>query len=214
MLGWVFFLLCLPPVLAVQLCESDAPGAYKVRLSIRTALGDKAYDWNEHEKFLFRATMAYAMRLHKQQEFGVSNIIVCRESPRVSFWFVVTSPLNSSALVDKGDVERAVSKSRHRINSAFLLSDSSLEFVGIYPTLVAPVAPDTPPWLIVFGVVIGLVGAGIVFLLVSTMMEKRRKKKEKAGEHEEERVKTVENGSMTDGVYNTTFSDDERFTEM
>uniref|UniRef100_A0A2I4AHF1 Collectrin n=1 Tax=Austrofundulus limnaeus TaxID=52670 RepID=A0A2I4AHF1_AUSLI len=217
MLERIVFVLCLLPVLSAELCKPDAPGAYKVRLSIRTALGDNAYNWNKNEMFLFKAAMAYAMSNHTGKEYSVSNINVCKETLRVSFWFVVTSPDDPSTPVGKELVEAAVSKSRHRINSAFLLSDSTLEFVGIYPTLAAPVAPDTPPWLIAFGVVIGLVGAGIVFLLVSTVVEKKRRKKKKAEEKEEDeeaRVKTVENGSTSDGIYNTTFSDEDRFTEM
>ncbi|GLD65488.1 collectrin [Lates japonicus] len=195
----IFFLLCLSTALAEQLCRPEASDGYRVRLSIKTALGDEAYVWNDNEMFLFRATLAFAMRNHiRGQEFEVSNIIVCDETPRVSFWFVVTSPQNTSQLVDKESVEEAVRKSRNRINSAFLLTDKTLEFIGIPPTLAAPVNPDTPPWLIVFGVVMGAVGAGIIVLLVSSVVQKKRKKDEKPDDEEideETRVKTVENSA-------------------
>ncbi|KAK2835902.1 hypothetical protein Q5P01_016386 [Channa striata] len=207
MLETIFFLLCLSSALAEQLCKPDASDGYKVRLSIRTALGKEAYDWNENEMFLFRATLAFAMRNHiSGHKFEVSNIIVCDETPRVSFWFVVAYP-NISNLVDKGLVEEAVRNSRHRINSAFLLTDKTLEFIGIPPTLAAPVNPATPPWLIVFGVVIGLVGAGIIILLVSSLVQRKRRK------NEDTRGKIVENGH-NEGVYNMSFSDDDRFTQM
>ncbi|TDH08103.1 hypothetical protein EPR50_G00094270 [Perca flavescens] len=218
MLEKILVLLCLPSALAQQLCTPGASDGYKVRLSIITALGDQAYVWNENEMFLFRATLAFAMRTHfNGQTYNVSNIVVCDETPRVSFWFVVTSPLDTSQLVSREDVEEAVRKSRNRINSAFLLTDKTLEFIGIAPTLAAPVYPDPPPWLIVFGVIMGAVGAGIIILLVTSVLQKKRKKNEKSEDEDDEedtRVKTVENGTASDGVYNMSFSDDERFTKM
>ncbi|KAM6939430.1 collectrin [Lycodopsis pacificus] len=218
MLAQILVLLCLSSAWAQQLCMPEASDGYKVRLSINTALGDQAYVWNENEMFLFRATLAFAMRSHSDgQDYNVSNIVVCDETPRVSFWFVVTSPLNSSLLVGRSDVEEAVRKSRNRINSAFLLTDRSLEFIGIPPILAAPVNPDTPPWLIVFGVVMGAVGAGIVVLLVTSAVQKKRKKDKTSGDEdveEESRVKTVGNDAARDGVYNTSFSDDDPVTQM
>ncbi|CAB1439270.1 unnamed protein product [Pleuronectes platessa] len=215
MLEKTFFLLCLSSALGNELCTPGASDGYKVRLSINTALGEEAYPWNPNEMFLFRASLAFAMRNHiAGQIFEVSNIVVCDETPRVSFWFVVTSPLNPSELVNKGNVEEAVRKSRNRINSAFLLSDNTLEFVGIPPTLAAPVSPDTPPWLIVFGVVMGAVGAGIVAVLVLSVVQKKRKKSRKTEDEDTEveiRPKAMENG---DGVYNPSFTDEEPITQM
>ncbi|XP_008296983.1 collectrin [Stegastes partitus] len=218
MLDKILFLLCLAAALADQRCMPGAPQGFHVRLSIKTALGDEAYVWNENEMFLFRASLAFAMRNHMGgQQFEVSNIIVCNETERVSFWFVVTSPLDTSQLIDQENVEVAVRKSRNRINGAFLLNDKTLEFIGILPTLAAPFIPATPPWLIAFGVVMGAVGAGIIIMLVSSVVQRKRKANEKTRDEdndEETRVKTVENGAARDGVYNMSFSEDERFTEM
>ncbi|XP_041863362.1 collectrin [Melanotaenia boesemani] len=217
MLEKIFLLLCLAPALPAQLCGPNAPDAYKVRLSIKTALGKEAYEWDDSERFFFRASLAYAMRNHIQgQNFSVSNIIVCDETPRVSFWFVVMSPVDMS-LIERGEVEEAVRKSRNRINSAFLLSDETLEFIGILPTLAAPAVPDTPPWLIVFGLVMGVIVAGFVVLLMSSVLQKKRKKNNVIDEEEndeERRVKTAENGSVNEGVCNTAFTEDEGFTQM
>ncbi|XP_034387186.1 collectrin [Cyclopterus lumpus] len=211
MLWKVLLLLGLSSAWAQKLCSPGASDGYKVRLSINSALGDQAYVWNENEMFLFRATLAFAMRTYSDgQEYDVANVVVCDETPRVSFWFVVTSPLDASLLVDKRRVEEAVRKSRSRINSAFLLTDDTLEFIGIPPTLEAPVAPDTPPWLIAFGVVMGGVGAGIVVLLVSSVVQKIRKKRD----GEEETGGKTENEAASDAIYNMSFSDDEPVTQM
>ncbi|XP_030642883.1 collectrin [Chanos chanos] len=221
MLAKILFLLCLTHTSAQDLCKSDTDDGYKVRLSIKTALGDDAYTWNDSEQFLFKATLAFAMMQYMPEEtFNLSNILICDETERVSFWFVVMSPQNQSQLIPKAEVENAVRKSRNRINSAFLLTDKTLEFVGIPPTFAAPVVYTTPPWLIVFGVVIGAVCAGIVAILISTFIQKSRKTKEKENDlvSDEETMRSVGNGMAglgdKDGVYNQSFVDDDRFTKL
>ncbi|CAL8273687.1 unnamed protein product [Arctogadus glacialis] len=216
MLGALLVLLGTTACLAQDLCTDETSEGFKVRLSIKTALGQQAYVWNESEMFLFRATLAFAMRQHfKNNEYNVSSILVCNETQRVSFHFVVLDPSDSTQLIQKTAVEAAVRKSRHRINSAFLLSDGTLEFLQIPPTLATPYSPATPPWLIAFGVVIGAVCAGIIVMLVSSLLGPKKGKGE--DDDEEEGGGVGRNGiacDALDGACNGGFSDDDRLTQM
>ncbi|XP_006639184.2 collectrin [Lepisosteus oculatus] len=227
MLAGLLVLLILMPALAVAACEPNGQDAYKVRLSIKTALGKNAYEWNESELFLFRATLAFAMRRYLNKEnFNVSNVIVCKETPRVSFWFVITDPGNTSELIPRTEVENAVRMSRNRINSAFLLTDKTLQFIGIPPTMAVPLEPATQPWLIVFGVIISLVMVAILALIIHGAIQKRRRGKaisdeEEEKEEEEKQGQITENGihcEVTDGkegVHNRGFhQEDERLTQL
>ncbi|KAI5609265.1 collectrin precursor, partial [Silurus asotus] len=194
---------------------------YLVRLSIRTELGDNAYKWNDSEMFFFRASMAFAMRSFTgDQTYDVSNIVVCNVTERISFWIVVTSPSNNSQLIPKYMVEKAIRKSRNRINNAFLLTDQTLEFLGINPTLAAPLQYDTPPWLIAFGVVIGVVCAGIIIMLFTSFIHRMRAKNKHSEDEEEVEGRVTGNGIMCetlngkDGFNKRGFCDDDRFTKL
>ncbi|XP_009887332.1 PREDICTED: angiotensin-converting enzyme 2 isoform X2 [Charadrius vociferus] len=154
--------------------------AIKVRISLKSALGDEAYEWDESELFLFKASIAYAMRKYfaevKKQEvnFQIEDIHVINQTQRVSFYLTVSMPGNVSGIVPKADVEDAIRMSRGRINEAFRLDDNTLEFLGIPPTLATPYEPPVTVWLIIFGVVISLVVIGIIVLIITGQRDRKK----------------------------------------
>ncbi|XP_013362462.1 PREDICTED: collectrin isoform X3 [Chinchilla lanigera] len=94
---WLFFFLVT--AVRAELCQPDAENAFKVRLSIRTALGDKAYVWDTNEEYLFRAMVAFSMRkVPNRETTEISHVLLCNVTQRVSFWFVVTDPSKNHTL--------------------------------------------------------------------------------------------------------------------
>ncbi|XP_006835673.1 PREDICTED: angiotensin-converting enzyme 2 [Chrysochloris asiatica] len=180
----------------------------KVRISLKSALGDKAYEWNANEMYLFSSSIAYAMREYflkvKNQtiSFGVEDVHVTDKQPRVSFKFFITMPKNQSDIIPKTEVEEAIRMSRGRINDAFRLDDNSLEFVGIQPTLVPPYEPPVVIWLIVFGVVMGVVVIGII-VLIATGIRDRRKKAQASGEENPYATVDISKGENNAGFQST-----------
>ncbi|KAM9031583.1 collectrin [Sarcophilus harrisii] len=225
MLVALFSTLSLVTIIHAQLCEPDAKNAFKVRLSLKTALGDKAYVWDENEEYLFKAMMAFSLRTFSNREtIEISNILLCNVTKRVSFWFVVTDPSTNQTL-PADEVQRAIRMNRNRINHAFFLNDQTLEFLEIPATLGPPTEPSTPVWIITFGVVFCLVIIGIVLLVMSGIRQRRRKSKEsrETGDVEDknETMVTIENGIPCDtldfkeGCVNRALvADDEKLTPL
>ncbi|XP_042536455.1 angiotensin-converting enzyme 2 [Dipodomys spectabilis] len=180
----------------------------KVRISLKSALGDKAYEWNDNEMYLFQSSVAYALRKYfsatKNQTipFREENVKVENLTQRISFTFYVTMPNNSSDIIPRDEVEAAIRLSRGRINDIFCLDDNSLEFLGINPTLGPPYQPPVTVWLIAFGVVMGLVVIGLVFLIVVGIRE-RRKRSEIRREDNPYASVDISKGEMNPGFQNT-----------
>ncbi|XP_069746384.1 collectrin [Narcine bancroftii] len=208
---------------AGQLCSKDSPYAFKVRISLKTALGDEAYEWDENEEFYFQATVAYGMRKSMSEPFNVSNVLICEETERISFYFVVTDPYSPLKPIPKADVEKAIRMVRSRFNNAFSLDDQTLEFVGIEPTLAPAWEQPITVWLIVFGVIMGLIVLGLIMIIVTSQRDKMKKAKaaEKEEENEEAYFKEADNGiscqtlCRSEGRQNEAFHlDDDKLTTL
>ncbi|XP_067882278.1 collectrin [Heterodontus francisci] len=207
-----------------QLCSKDSPNAQKVRISLNAALGDEAYVWDDSEQFYFQATVAYGMRKSMNKPFNVSNVHICEETKRISFYFVVTDPYNALKPFPKSDVEEAIRMVRSRFNNAFSLDDYTLEFVGIKPTL-APVSEQpVTVWLIVFGVIMGLIVVALIAIIITghrDKMKKARASEEQDKETEDKSLKEIENGIYcntqdgSEGQKNEAFYlDDDKLTKL
>ncbi|XP_015226730.1 PREDICTED: angiotensin-converting enzyme 2 [Cyprinodon variegatus] len=160
--------------------DPSSEQAIKVRISLKAALGEDAYPWNENEMFLFKASVAYALRQYYSQKrqtllFTSENIITFDETPRISFYMRASEPGNPSAYISTSDLKAAIRLSRGRINEAFQLDDQTLEFEGILPTLAPPVKQPVEVWLVVFGVVMGIVVLLGVYLIISGVRERKKK---------------------------------------
>ncbi|KAF1392660.1 hypothetical protein PFLUV_G00030370 [Perca fluviatilis] len=158
--------------------------AIKVRISLKAAMGDNAYSWDANERYLFKANIAYALRQYYSQknetlQFTSENVLVYEETPRISFYIVVTNPSSPTVYIPKDNVEAAIRLSRGRINQAFKLDDKTLEFVGIPATLAPPVEQPVTVWLVVFGVVMGVVVLAGVYLVISGVKERKKKSAKK-----------------------------------
>ncbi|XP_056415226.1 angiotensin-converting enzyme 2 isoform X2 [Hyla sarda] len=181
--------------------------SFKVRISLKAALGDNAYTWDKSELQLFRSTIAYAISKFFEYEkneaiqFSDEDVHIFNETERISFYFYVTMPQEVGKIVPKSDVEKAVRYSKGRIDSAFLLNDDTLEFLGIPPTLTAPAEQTVTVWLVVFGIVAGLLVIAFVALLVLGQRDKKRKRKadrEKQMQSAEDKVSEVLVGTMAE----------------
>ncbi|KAM4047478.1 collectrin [Anomaloglossus baeobatrachus] len=203
----LFLVLPLFGISISELCRPDAPEAFKVRFNIKKALGDKAYPWNADEEFLFKAMMVFAMRTHVDNAIQISNVLICNVTPRVSFWFLVTSPSNISEPLQSAKVKNAIRLERNRINNAFLLDDNTLEFLSIPPTLAPEVMSSSKSWLIVFGVVVGLLGVVAILFVISGIKRMKSRKKARAEDNEvcEEGMKSTEGDENGDHIESLQF---------
>ncbi|KAG8519752.1 Collectrin, partial [Galemys pyrenaicus] len=202
-----------------------AENAFKVRLSIKTALGENAYAWDTSEEYLFRAMVAFSMRkVPNREKTNISQVLICNVTQRVSFWFVVTDPTQNHTL-PASEIQSAIRMNRNRINNAFLLNDQTLEFLKIPSTLAPPTDPSVPIWIIVFGVIFCIVLIAITLLILSGIRQRRRKSKgpPEVDDTEDkcENTITVENGIPCDpvdskgGHLNDAFiTEDERLTPL
>ncbi|XP_061596730.1 angiotensin-converting enzyme 2 [Cololabis saira] len=160
--------------------EEPYPGfSIKVRLSLKAAMGDAAYSWNDNELYLFKATIAYAMSQYYSQKnqtlvFKADNILTLNETARISFFIVATNPTNTSEFIPREVLEASIRSYRGRINDVFQLDDQTLEFVGVPPTLTPPIEQTVEVWLVMFGVVMGLVVLLGVYLIVSGARARRK----------------------------------------
>lgn len=186
--------------------------AMKVRLSLKAAMGENAYPWNANELYLFKASVAYALRQYYSQknetiDFTAENVLTYGETPRISFNILVTKPETPSECIPKSDVEAAIRLSRGRINDAFQLDDYTLEFVGIVPTLAAPYEQPVEVWLVVFGVVMGLVVLLGVYLIISGVKQRKKQSPD---------IKAVENpyDVSIDGQSNKAYDSDNEQTGL
>ncbi|ELR51015.1 Collectrin [Bos mutus] len=198
---WLLFFLVT--AIRADLCRPDAENAFKVRLSIRTALGDKAYAWDANEEYLFKAMVAFSMRkVPNRETTEISHVLLCNVTQRVSFWFVVTDPSRNHTL-PAVEVQSAISFSLNH-------SSSGLEF--LFPFLISILEQKT---------MLSLPRSRSQSLFLCAFRKNKGPSEMEDSEDKCENVITIENGipcdplDMKGGHINDAFvTEDERLTPL
>ncbi|XP_078482233.1 uncharacterized protein LOC100185540 [Ciona intestinalis] len=148
------------------------------------------------ERYLFTGVMAYSFRKYcsvmnpmdtrctaaYNNTIDTANVIIGQVTKRFAMCIKVT--LGGVSASPKF-IEDVVRTTQPRFNGALVLTDNTLLFQGIPPTLKPQVIPDFPTWLIPFIVFVCLVVlAAIAILSYSAYQAKHKKLDEKNGDNE------------------------------
>nr|XP_002129052.1 collectrin [Ciona intestinalis] len=154
-------------------------------------------EFDHAERYLFTGVMAYSFRKYcsvfnpmdtrctdaYNNTIDTADVNISHVTDRFAMCVKVTLPSGVSA--SPKFIEDVVRTTQPRFNGALVLTDTTLLFQGIPPTLKPQVIPDFPTWLIPFIVFVCLVVlAAIAILSYSAYQAKHKKLDEKNGDNE------------------------------
>jgi len=199
---WTFLLLA-----SIFVCTSvEGLDCTSDKIKVYVKLSDPT-QFDEPEQYLFRSLTAYSVRDYcngsasctpAEANTDVSDVVITKLSPRVSFCMEVTS-------ADNNLVRSAINGSLERFYGGLQLSSEVLQIVGVDPIIEEDPEPDFPTWLIPFIVIAGLI---LLAALAMVYFGWKNSKKQPEGEEKE---------SLTDaeaGAHHGVYADDEQRTEL
>uniref|UniRef100_H2Z8K0 Collectrin-like domain-containing protein n=1 Tax=Ciona savignyi TaxID=51511 RepID=H2Z8K0_CIOSA len=202
MRGFLSLLVLLSACLTLCRCLTCTSPKMKITIKITDPT-----EFDKAEQYLFTGVMAYSFRKYcttfsdsRCTEFLKTTIdTVDVQITDVTERFAMCVQVTNQ---DPNFIEDVVRATKPRFNGALVLTDETLLFEGIPPTLKPEFIPDFPTWLIPFIVFVCLViMAAIAILSYDAYQSKKQKKKmvETDSDNESHIYETYENGGAVSG---------------